>query len=400
MTIKFVPINLNTFEIEPCYITTNDVVRHALSLVPEAEIVFEPPKNEFYFLLSCGQLNSCYTNNFSDTTNVFYFDLLNKNCGLLLSLNQVESFRVSKIVSAIKSLIKQLTISPSLICYIDSNANIKKTLNRFKLKGSFFNYFDSLLINDNYADVIKNIEDMKVRSKKILLLGGNPRKHRLKFINQILQLPNFEEDNFISTAGGSYFDIITKKPVKIHERVLDHMTTRDKEQAQITFLKKWDLEKFEKPDQRKPNYLWLVEARLFTESYFQIVTSTWFDMNLDRIEINEKHARPMYTLQPFIVYGEPNTLQALKEMGYKTFNNWIDESYDGIVNDQLRFKKVVSLTESINAMSYIELSVMMKEMLPTLIHNIEHHNNRVKSLSIEYKLFNDINNNFQEYLTR
>ena len=107
----------------------------------------------------------------------------------------------------------------------------------------------------------------------------------------------------------------------------------------------------------------------------------------------------MYSLQPFVVYGEPNTLKAFKEMGYKTYSNWIDESYDETYDDQLRFDKVVAVVESINAMSRVELSKMMKEMLPTLLHNIEHHNKRVNELEIEYNLFNEITETYKDYLT-
>ncbi len=387
MTVKFVPIDLDTFEIYPNHKSTVNVVRNALRLLPEAEIVFEPPSDEFYFLLTTGHTGGWYTQ-FSDTTNAFYSDLLNKKCGLIVSLNEVESMNVSKIVSGMKMLVKNLKIDSDLLYYVDSNANNKKTLNQFKLNGGFFNYYDSLFVNNDYAHIVKDIEDLKERPKKILLLGGKSREHRLKFIHKVLQLPNFEEDNFISTMSGSYFDSTIQKSIKVKERLLDgflHDTTI--------------LDKFSEPTQHGPTHLFHLESNLHTDSYFQIVTSTWFELDLNRIEINEKHARPMYSLQPFVVYGEPNTLKAFKEMGYKTYSNWIDESYDETYDDQLRFNKVVAVVESINAMSRVELSKMLKEMLPTLLHNIEHHNKRVNELEIEYNLFNEITETYKDYLT-
>ena len=389
MTVKFVPIDLDTFEIYLHHKSTYNVVSYALSLLPEAEIVFEPPSgDEFYFLLTTG-LTDGWKTEFSDTTNAFYSDLLNKKCGLIVSLNAVESIRVSKIVSDMEMLVKNLKIDSDLIYYVDSNANNKKTLKKFNLAGSFFNYFDSLFINNEYIDTVKSIKDLRERPKKMLFLGGKAREHRLKFINTVLQLPNFEEDNFISIFAGSYFDTTLQKSVKIQERMLDGYIT------DISVL-----DKFSEPNQLGPTHLFYDESYLHTDSYFQIVTSTWFELDLERIEINEKHARPMYSLQPFIILGEPNTLQAFKDMGYKTYSDWIDESYDSIHDDRLRFKKVVALTASINAMSRTDLSAMMKDMLPTLLHNIEHHNKRVTELEIEYKLFNDITDTFSEQLTQ
>jgi len=378
LTIKFVPIDLETFDILPYYSPTTHVVRNALSLLPEVKIVFGPPSDEFYFLL-CHCHPSHWNTEFSDTSNVFYSDLLNKKCGLIIALNELETINVVKIISGIKILAKTLKVDLDLFYYVDSNVNNKKTLNRFKLNGGFFNYYDSLFVNNSYAHIVKDIEDLKERPKKMLFLGGKPREHRLKFINTVLQLPNFEEDNFISIQKSS----------KTPERKLDGFITDTKV-----------LDKFAEPTQLGPTHLFYLESYLHTDSYFQIVTSTWFELDLERIEVNEKHARPMYSLQPFIVFGEPNTLQAFKDMGYKTYSDWIDESYDSINDDLLRFEKVVALTASINAMSRTDLSAMMKDMLPTLLHNLSHHNKRVTELEIEHDLFNDITDTFSEQLNQ
>jgi len=390
MTVKFVPIDLDTFRIAEYNRPTTHVVRNALRLLPEAEIVFEPPSDEFYFLLTSGhtagwsiQYNTprdippvCLI---SATTNAFYSDLLNKKCGLIISSNELESVNISKIVSGMKMLVKTLKIDSDLLYYVDANANNKKTLNRFKLNGGFFNYYDSLFINNSYAHIVKDIEDLKERPKKMLFLGGKAREHRVKFISTVLQLPKFEEDNFISI----------QKSAKIPAKKLDGFAPDVK-----------SFDKFAEPNQMGPTRFFYDESYLHTDSYFQIVTSTWFELDMERIAINEKHARPMYSLQPFIVFGEPNTLQAVKDMGYKTYSDWIDESYDSINDDQLRFEKVVALTASINAMSRTDLSAMMKDMLPTLLHNLRHHNKRVTELEIEYKLFNDITDTYSEQLNQ
>ena len=112
----------------------------------------------------------------------------------------------------------------------------------------------------------------------MLFLGGKAREHRLKFINTVLQLPNFEEDNFISI----------QKSAKMLERKLDGF---------ITDIKV--LDKFAEPNQLGPTHLFYNESYLHTDSYFQIVTSTWFELHLERIEINEKPERkhPRHLIQ-------------------------------------------------------------------------------------------------------
>ena len=148
MTVKFVPIDLNTFDIDPNYDSPVNVVKHALSLLPEVEIVFEPPSGghqwkkteedeEFYFLLTMGDIISWYSQ-FSDTSNIFYSDLLNKKCGLIISLNEVQAIDISIIVAGMKRLVNTLKIDSNLIYYVDSNVNNKKTLKKFELNGGFF----------------------------------------------------------------------------------------------------------------------------------------------------------------------------------------------------------------------------------------------------------------------
>ena len=38
--------------------------------------------------------------------------------------------------------------------------------------------------------------------------------------------------------------------------------------------------------------------------------------------------KPIYAQQPFIVYGNPYSIKHLKELGFKTFDKWINEEYD------------------------------------------------------------------------
>ena len=67
-----------------------------------------------------------------------------------------------------------------------------------------------------------------------------------------------------------------------------------------------------------------IEAHL--DCFLNIVTETLF--NSESIFISEKTYKPIYLCQPFIIFGNPHTLKKLKQLGYKTFDKWIDESYD------------------------------------------------------------------------
>lgn len=55
---------------------------------------------------------------------------------------------------------------------------------------------------------------------------------------------------------------------------------------------------------------------------------------------SEKTWKPMGYKMPFIIMGTPYNLQSLREYGFKTFDPWIDETYDTIEDDYLRLDAI------------------------------------------------------------
>jgi len=108
-----------------------------------------------------------------------------------------------------------------------------------------------------------------------------------------------------------------------------------------------------------------IQAHL--DCFVNIVTETLFDV--DSIFISEKIYKPIYLCQPFIVFGNPYTLKKLKELGYKTFDKWWDESYDAEIDVNKRFVKIVNILEQISEWDMDMCFKIKKEMQDILIHN-------------------------------
>ena len=82
----------------------------------------------------------------------------------------------------------------------------------------------------------------------------------------------------------------------------------------------------------------------------------------------EKTIRPMLLKKPFIVMGPTSFLIHLRQLGFKTFNNFWDEGYDG--HEGLhRYIKILDLIDTIANKSTIELEDMYTRMQPILEHN-------------------------------
>ena len=63
--------------------------------------------------------------------------------------------------------------------------------------------------------------------------------------------------------------------------------------------------------------------------------------------MTEKIWKPIIAQHVFVVHGNHLYLQKLREMGFKTFGNYFDESYDLEKDSNQRIDKLVSLCEDL-----------------------------------------------------
>lgn len=83
---------------------------------------------------------------------------------------------------------------------------------------------------------------------------------------------------------------------------------------------------------------------------------------------SEKIARPLLTKNPFIVFGPVNFLRNLKQLGFRSFNKFWDETYDDFAG-VARINAIEILIQKIAKCGKIELNEIYNKMLPILEHN-------------------------------
>ena len=103
------------------------------------------------------------------------------------------------------------------------------------------------------------------------------------------------------------------------------------------------------------------------ESFLFVVTETEFWSR--KCHLTEKIFKPIITMQPFVLLGPARNLEYLRRYGFKTFNQWWDESYDLIEDPIQRLFAVNDIIEKICSLSFKDLESMMEEMQETLLHN-------------------------------
>ena len=104
-----------------------------------------------------------------------------------------------------------------------------------------------------------------------------------------------------------------------------------------------------------------------TNAYFDITTETYMDGSYK--SFTEKICKPLLNFQPFLLIGFTGGLKLLKELGFKTFSPWIDESYDTVSDSNLRLSMIYNEIHRLSMMSKHEIHNWYWEMEDILLHN-------------------------------
>ena len=119
------------------------------------------------------------------------------------------------------------------------------------------------------------------------------------------------------------------------------------------------------------------------DSWVNVVSEARYSDEEKTVFLSEKIFKAIALQQPFIVVGSKNTLKYLKKLGYKTFSEHFDESYDEL-EDTERISKVLEVLNSIDTIE--DKLSWYEKMKPIFEHNsyqLQHHS--TKDIMPQYK---------------
>tara|TARA_B100000287_G_scaffold18868_1_gene18890 strand:- start:7779 stop:9092 length:1314 start_codon:yes stop_codon:yes gene_type:complete len=130
----------------------------------------------------------------------------------------------------------------------------------------------------------------------------------------------------------------------------------------------------------------------YFNSYFNIISETTWGPSYDfvkpqKIHITEKVWKPVSTFQPFILISTKNNLNKLREWGFKTFDGFIDESYDELDTYGERVDVINKEIIRLCSMSRKELDDWYWSMEDILQHNSD---NLVRFIDSEYSKMKEV----------
>jgi hypothetical protein len=106
-------------------------------------------------------------------------------------------------------------------------------------------------------------------------------------------------------------------------------------------------------------------------TYYQFVVETFASDGIHTF-LSEKTFKAFLFRQPFVMWGDPNTVSELRKSGYKTFDHWINHSYDTIENPDDRRQAIADEIVRLNSIPKHEWTSMLIEMQEELNHNYHH----------------------------
>jgi hypothetical protein len=111
-------------------------------------------------------------------------------------------------------------------------------------------------------------------------------------------------------------------------------------------------------------------SKLYPDFFVEIVCETFLSGR--SFYPTEKIWRPFICQTPFLMLGPRDFLSNLRKLGFRTFNQWWDESYDqdaDIDNGRVAIQSILSTVHQLSLLTVEDLEGLYIDMFPILQHN-------------------------------
>ena len=225
----------------------------------------------------------------------------------------------------------------------------------------------------------------ELKDKIFLCYNRRPAPHRCQLVS-LMNKHNLLKNSFVSLNRQQAENTI----------LYDTFLRDSQKQEFLSFLPANDLNIDPWEVNSPHNSEYVKYARHHARSMISIVTEThWYEPELT---FTEKIYRPISFGHPFIVVGQVGYLKKLREIGFKTFSDVINESYDEIVNPHMRLAAIVEEMRKIYSLDDNSRKRMLEKMYDVAQENLEifHKKEFTKKTSF-YSFLNEIHTRQSAY---
>lgn len=133
---------------------------------------------------------------------------------------------------------------------------------------------------------------------------------------------------------------------------------------------------------------------IYTDSQLSIITESHFNQS-GGLFITEKTFRPILVGHPFMILGQQGTLSKLRQWGFKTDFDGLDQSYDDVLDNKERF----TIFHRSLRNWYFTDPELKRTMLYKWKNIIDHNFYHYKKLDFKKMMFDDLKKSCKKYFT-
>jgi len=277
----------------------------------------------------------------------------------------------------IYKLIKEIRPNYDLsnICYADEKLNI--SMNTAPLKYlNFVHQCNSIRPQAISHDIEKD--------KIFLTFNRRHKIHRTMLVGRLI------EENLLDKSFVSFYPNCEGSNFKLSLMESQYLSTNRKHNYSLWLDKEFILDL--STDSINANIHLAESAKLLElhkRSLISVICETKFDE--DEISVTEKTYKAIAYKHPFIIIGPKFFLRYVKELGYKTFHPYINESYDDIEDPMARFEAIIAELKRLASLTKSELNQIQRELSLIADYNHSIHNRNYENLDCKTTLFPYIN---------
>jgi hypothetical protein len=302
-----------------------------------------------------------------------YLEDLQNNNALLLLDQSLEGYHRTWLFDFFHEECKKYSIDPSNIIYTTGNMLVQEdynkwlennpqehTLNVFPyahFEKDMYNLAGELKLNSSVKDNIKYKRENKI--KLYNCLNKRDRNHRAWFYTKLYQAKLLDDGliNMGNFSSGHCMDGIS----------IDPETIRKVNET----LPRWIAEPNNIHDDNF--YIRRIQHELCLDSFLTVISEASFADENNTQFLSEKTFKAIVCRHPFIILGDKGSLAKLRELGYKTFDGFIDESYDNLPSHERMDAIIVALQKLTQEKDLVK---WYKKLQPILNHNYNTLKNR------------------------
>lgn len=199
--------------------------------------------------------------------------------------------------------------------------------------------------NLDAANRIDEIFKKKAKPHSFLFLNGRARWHRTWLIDQLKNLGALDSALWTCLQGNDIHYLPAKYEVEQFAANVDRPCAEGFVKNQLF------------------NNLWgeiYLNPAPYIDTYFSVVTETVFVG--PHSFFTEKIAKPLAQGHPFIAVANAGFYRDLHDLGFRTFEAWIDESFDAIQDPMQRLERIRDIVVDLTQSDLVKLQEQCREV--------------------------------------